>query len=120
MVLTKRVGSIHEKIEKKEHEKKKKDKKSRHKKSRKKSRHHDYSSLEISSSEEKSSKLEDISKKRKLEMLRQERLDREAKERKRLTNLLASSESSKEEIVRNVAKYNSQFNPALARQNLIR
>ncbi|VDK71392.1 unnamed protein product [Litomosoides sigmodontis] len=119
MVLTKRFGSIREKIKKKEHERKKKDKKSSHKKSRKKRRHHDYSSLEISSSEEKSSDLEDTSKKQKLEMLRQERLDREAKERKRLTNLLTSSESNKE-VVRNVTKYNSQFNPALARQNMIR
>ncbi|VBB27688.1 unnamed protein product [Acanthocheilonema viteae] len=75
-------------------------------------------SLEISSNEEKSSELEEISKKEKLEKLRQERLDREAKERKRFTNL--TSPESNKEVMRNVAKYNSQFNPALARQNQTR
>ncbi|MCP9260058.1 Leukocyte receptor cluster member 1 [Dirofilaria immitis] len=49
-----------------------------------------------------------------------ERLEREAKERKRLINLLASSENSKQKKESNFAKYNSQFNPALARQNQIR
>ncbi|KAL3997953.1 hypothetical protein ACH3XW_13050 [Acanthocheilonema viteae] len=112
------VLRAHEKIKKKEHKRKKKDKKSHHKKCKKKSRHHDYSSLEISSNEEKSSELEEISKKEKLEKLRQERLDREAKERKRFTNL--TSPESNKEVMRNVAKYNSQFNPALARQNQTR
>ncbi|OZC12785.1 hypothetical protein X798_00419 [Onchocerca flexuosa] len=98
-------------IMKKEHGKK--DRKSRHKKCKKKRRHHDYSSLEILD-------LEEILKKQKLEKLRQERLDREAKEQQRVISLLTPSENSKEKKERNIAKYNSQFNPALARQNQIR
>ncbi|CAG9536200.1 unnamed protein product [Cercopithifilaria johnstoni] len=113
-MFRKRIGSTHQKIKEKEHKMKRKNKGSRYKKCGKKSTHYDCSSLEISSSEEKSSK------KQKLEKLRQERLDREAKEQKRFINLLIPSESNKEEMVRNVAKYNSQFNPALARQNQTR
>ncbi|KAK6106478.1 hypothetical protein QQG55_24375 [Brugia pahangi] len=109
-----------EKIKKKQHKRKCKNEESRHKKREKKSKHHDKSSLEILSSEEKPSTLEENSKKQKLEKLRQERLDREAKERKRLTNLLTFSGSKEEGKEGNVAKYNSQFNPALARQNQIR
>lgn len=118
-MLSKRVGSVNEKVKKRQYERKKKDRKSCHKKYRKKTRHHNYSSLEISSNEEKSLELEEISKKQKLEKLRQERLDREAKERKRFTSLLTFSVSNKEEMVRSISKYNSQFNPALARQNQI-
>ncbi|VDK71807.1 unnamed protein product [Onchocerca ochengi] len=109
VVNMKRVEGIH--IKKKEHVEK--DRKSRHKKCRKKRTHHDYSSLEILD-------LEEISKKQKLEKLRQERLDRETKEQQRVVNLLTSSENSKEKKERNIGKYNSQFNPALARQNQIR
>uniref|UniRef100_A0A0R3RS83 Rap-GAP domain-containing protein n=1 Tax=Elaeophora elaphi TaxID=1147741 RepID=A0A0R3RS83_9BILA len=120
-MIDKRAGSADKKIKKK-HKRKKKDKESCHKKRRRKSKHHDNSSLEqfTLSNEEQSSELEESSKKQKLEKLRQERLDREAKERKRLTSLLTPSKSNKEENGRNVAKYNSQFNPALARQNQIR
>lgn len=57
---------------------------------------------------------EETAKKRMLEKLRQERLDREAKERKRLADLLKPVEQN----VRIVPKFNSQFNPHLARQNL--
>lgn len=119
-VFSKCVGSAYEKTRKKEHKRKYKNKESRHKKFRKKSRYHDYSSLEVSSNEEKSSDLDEVLKKEKLEKLRQERLEREAKERRRLTNLLTPSKSNEKEKDRNIAKYNSQFNPALARQNQIR
>ncbi|EJW88558.1 hypothetical protein WUBG_00535 [Wuchereria bancrofti] len=108
-----------EKVKKRQHKRECKNKESRHKKRGKKGRHHDKSSLEILSSKEKRLALEENSKK-KLEKLRQERLDREAKERKRLTKLLTPSGSNEGGREGNVAKYNSQFNPALARQNQIR
>lgn len=100
-----------------DHKRRNKDKKLRHKKRKKKSGHHSRISSEISSREKKSSGSEEISKNQKLEKLRQERLDREAKERKRLTDLLMPAESTKECKEQNAVKYNSQFNPALARQN---
>ncbi|EFO27772.1 hypothetical protein LOAG_00704 [Loa loa] len=116
-MFSKRVGSPCGKVEKKQHKRRYRNKEICYKKRKKKSRLRDYGLVEISSGEEKSSNLEEVSKKQKLERLRQERLDREEKERKRLTNLLMPSESNKQQKERSVAKYNSQFNPALARQN---
>ncbi|XP_044270098.1 leukocyte receptor cluster member 1 homolog [Tribolium madens] len=62
----------------------------------------------------------DFEKKRKLEVLRMERLKREREERKRTEGLLAKlrGEKTEEEKPQSVGKkYNNQFNPELARQN---
>ncbi|KAK3856168.1 hypothetical protein Pcinc_037488 [Petrolisthes cinctipes] len=61
-------------------------------------------------------------KKKKLEKLREERLKREAEERRRAERLLAGKEPDKVEENKGnkpafVQKYNSQYNPHIARQN---
>lgn len=116
-------SSAHEKS----HKKRKKSKK-KHKKSSKKSKHrsHSPSSSSLSSDDEEKR----ILQKQKLEKLRAERLQREKAERAKAEKLLAKlrgdpdpdevkkTEAAKQQQSRPVKqKYNSQFNPEIARQN---
>ena len=104
----------------KKSKKKKKDKKG--KKSKKKSKRRRKSSSESESEEDKDQK---FAKQQKLAKLRQERLKREEKERARANNVLYGTPLSakKEEDKKSTTdpkehkKYNSQFNPHLAKQN---
>ncbi|KAK8403763.1 hypothetical protein O3P69_000104 [Scylla paramamosain] len=90
---------------------------------RKRRRHHSSTTTTSSTSAYESSEDEEAiqEKKRKLDILRAERLKREAEERKRANRLLAgkkpdeSDEPPKQPTIQQ--KYNSQFNPHIARQN---
>lgn len=77
------------------------------------------------STEESADEREKIEKQRKLEILRIERLRREKAERKRTEELLHKLRGDKKEATSVVTtnfkpKYNSQFNPELAKQNYVR
>ena len=104
---------------KKSKKKHKKEKKSKKGKSKKKSRR---KSSESSDSEDD---LERVRKQQKLEKLRQERLNRETKERAKANHVLygipieekAAKGSKKDGSKEGERKYNSQFNPHLAKQN---
>lgn len=102
-------------------EKRHKNKMKKHKKKKSKEKH-----VESSSDEEEDSGDEAINqeKKRKLEILRMERLTREKEERRKAELLLAKInglESATNTISKSKSpvkqKYNSQFNPDLAKQN---
>ena len=109
----------------------KKSKKSRHHKTKKRKRHRspssDSSSSSSASEDEKGShdkELEKIKKQQKLEKLRLERLEREKKARARANNVLygipikdEKASTSKDLEKESNRKYNSQFNPSLAKQN---
>ena len=110
---------------KKKHKKEKKSKKSKKssKKSKKSKRHKTKSSSEQSDDSEKED-LERIRKQQKLEKLRQERLKREMKEREKANHVLygtpmssLSETAKKTDQSEDKRKYNSQFNPHLAKQN---
>lgn len=110
------------KKEKKSKRSKHKKHKSRQKRSSKKSRSSPQSESDSSFSDESSSSddNEEIEKRAKLEALRAERLHREKLERER-TNLLLNKSIKPEpkvELDDRKRKYNSQFNPHLARQNV--
>ncbi|XP_055535225.1 leukocyte receptor cluster member 1 homolog [Wyeomyia smithii] len=95
----------------------------RHRKNKHKKRKKSYGSSEIESSDEETKKIKKI----KLEMLRQKRLCREQEEKSRADKLLAKirGEPAPQQpklLVDDTAttikqKYNSQFNPELAKQN---
>ncbi|CAH1992739.1 unnamed protein product [Acanthoscelides obtectus] len=99
------------------------DDESRHK--RKKKKKHKRKKKKISSSDESDSESELEEKKgkqRKLEMLRAERIRREREERRRTEELLAQvygtdKKGEKEDQKSFKPRYNSQFNPELAKQN---
>ncbi|VDN07034.1 unnamed protein product [Thelazia callipaeda] len=118
-IVSKRVVSVDDKRQKeqKRHKKKHKNGESHKKKHKKKSKHYDQCCSEVN--EEDSSSAEENEKKQRIEKLRQERLEREAKERQRIANLAAPTKSV-EERKQNIPQYNSQFNPELARQNRVR
>lgn len=90
---------------------------------RKRRRHHSSTTTTSSTSAYESSEDEEAiqEKKRKLDILRAERLKREAEERKRANRLLAGKKPDesdgppKHPTIQQ--KYNSQFNPHIARQN---
>lgn len=101
--------------EEKKHKKKKKEKSSKHKKSHRKSKkrkHH--SSDSDSESDDKKAEKEALAQK-----LRLERLERERKERLRTQLLLQGPSQPKTDAatLANQQRYNSQFNPHIARQN---
>lgn len=93
-------------------------KKHKKKKSKKHKKHKKHSSDSTSSSDEELNRL----KQQKLELLRQERLQREKIEREKAENLLrklrGETEPKQQPQVKTFKqKYNSQFNPDIARQN---
>lgn len=78
----------------------------------------------LSSSDSSSSESEQLSKKNKLLILREQRLKREQEEKSRADKLLAKIRGEpvpeKDQVsVPFTQKYNSQFNPHLARQNVV-
>lgn len=92
----------------------------KHKKKHKKKKKRNCSSTESESEDDR----EHLERKRKLEVLRMERLKREREERKRAEGLLAKmrgEDIEKEERPQTTKplnkKYNNQFNPELAKQN---
>ena len=86
-----------------------KHKKKKHKK-RKRSRLENHSSNESDS--------DNFAKGKKLELLREERLKRERRERKRADEFLYGSKTTDAGNINQIKrKYNSQFNPEIAKQN---
>lgn len=103
-------------------EKKHKQKKKKHKKRKSKRRDSDSSSADISEDSENETIKQE--KNRKLQILRMERLEREREERKKAEMLLAKvkgtdilPEKTNKSKPTLKQKYNSQFNPELAKQN---
>ena len=113
--------SKHKEIECEKHSKHKKSKK-KHKKEKKSKKSKKKSRRKSSDTEED---LERVRKQQKLEKLRQERLNREMKERAKANHVLygipieekTTKGSKKDESNDGERKYNSQFNPHLAKQN---
>ncbi|XP_018566546.1 leukocyte receptor cluster member 1 homolog [Anoplophora glabripennis] len=95
--------------------KKSKHEKKRHKKDKSKKRY-----ISNSDSSENSDDEAELEKKQKLEILRLERIKREKGERRRTEEFLAKLRGEENKPVKETSfkpKYNSQFNPELAKQN---
>ena len=103
---------------------KKKKSKSKSKKSKKSKKKKKYHRSDSDSDSDKNSVQEKVEKQLKLEKLREERLKREAKERDRANHVLYGTPLQKTKVDKtdpnnpdNARKYNSQFNPHIAKQN---
>lgn len=118
---------IHRKLRKELKRKHKKEKKSKKKKSKKKSSSRKRKRSSSSGGGSDTDQETILLKQKKLEILRQERIKREEEERLKSQQLLAKiygdpNPKPKEPVVQTSApqmkrKYNSQFNPEIARQN---
>lgn len=107
----------------KKHKKKSSKKKSK-KKKKKRSRSSSSESSETAPAQEDNAKLEQLRKLQKLTKLREERLRREEQERARANHVLygvplkeEKKPTDEKELLESKRKYNSQFNPQIAKQN---